>query len=109
MPATRGPQLRVSVLHSGDSAIVRLDGELDVATAEQLEKVLDELTATDPRPRLLVVDAEQLSFMDAAGLNPLLAAHRRLPTGSVRLYNARPAVARVLRLLDLADAFGLSG
>ena len=62
---------------------------------------------TPPPVRRIVVDADQLAFVDASGLAPLLAARRRLGEGSLRLRHARPPVLRVLRLLDLATVFGL--
>jgi anti-anti-sigma factor len=100
--------LRISVVRTGKRAVVRLDGELDLATAGDIDVVLHELEVGDqPPPQQIVIDAEQLIFIDAAGLNPLLRAVQRLPAGTLRLRNVRPPVLRVLRLLDLADQFGL--
>lgn len=107
MTATsRGPTLHVSVVRSGANAMIRLEGELDVATAGRLDEVLRDITDEGTAPRI-IVDAEQLTFIDASGLGPLLAARRRLGDSSLRLRNVRPPVLRVLRLLDLATAFGL--
>jgi anti-anti-sigma factor len=102
------PLLRVSVEHSGDSAVVRLDGELDCATAPQVEATLAELQLSPTPPRRIYVDADRLTFIDVSGLTPLLHAVRRLPAdGHLQLRNARRQVVRVVRLLDLADDLGL--
>ena len=101
------PLLRVSVEKSGDSAVIRLDGELDCATAPQVEEVLAEILASDRGPLRVYVDADRLIFADVSGLAPLVQAAHRLPQGNLQLRNARRQVVRVVRLLDLADQLGL--
>ena len=103
--ATRDPLLRVSVTLDGDTAILGLDGELDVASQSVLADAMLEIEKR--LPRRLVVDAARLTFVDAAGLHPLLSAQARMPATSIELRNVRPQIVRVLRLLDLAEAFGL--
>jgi anti-sigma B factor antagonist len=105
--ATRGPILGVSIARTGTGAVLRLDGELDIATAPQLAAAVAGVLDATPPPERVVIDAEQLMFVDASGLSPLLEARRRLGPGGLRLRNVRPPVLRVLRLLDLADALGL--
>jgi anti-sigma B factor antagonist len=57
----------------GDAAVLRLHGELDVATTAQLEQAL--AAATGERPRIVVVDLSSLEFMDSTGLRAVLAAN----------------------------------
>ena len=100
--------LRISVVREGTSAVVRLEGELDLATAGSIDVALHELEVGDaPPPQLIVIDAEHLTFLDAAGLNPLLSALQRWPPGTLRMRNVRRPVLLVLRLLGLAESFGL--
>ena len=107
MPQTY-PLLRVSVERCGESAVVRLDGELDCATAPEVEAVLAELQSSSDTPRRIYVDADRLTFIDMSGLAPLVDAVRRLPDGGhLQLRNARRQVVRVVRLLDLSDQLGL--
>lgn len=101
------PLLRVSVERSDDAAVVRLDGELDCATAPDVERVLSEILMSEQPPRRIYVDADRLAFVDVSGLAPLVQASRRLPDGELQLRNARRQVVRVIRLLDLADELGL--
>lgn len=102
----QGPLLRVSVVRIDDAVVVRLDGELDLATAPL---VADAIRAADEQVPVhrVVVDAEQLTFADASGLEPLLAVHDRLGPGAVQLRNAGPALRRLLQLLSLTDALGV--
>ena len=57
-------------LHTDGSAVVSLSGELDMASACQLWQVLVPLL----RLRRVTVDMSDVSFLDCAGLRPLLRA-----------------------------------
>jgi len=62
--------LHVTVTDRGDAIVVRLAGELDMATAA---RALDALRATDlSAVRSLVVDLADVSFCDSSGLRLLL-------------------------------------
>lgn len=52
--------------------VVTVTGELDMLTAPVLKACLDEQLATDPSH--LVLDLQQVSFLDSKGLNCLLFA-----------------------------------
>jgi anti-anti-sigma factor len=100
--------LRVSVVRTGDTAVLRLDGELDCATADQVDEALDAVLADHQPPQVILIDADRLAFVDVSGLAPLIRVRRQLPPGgSLQLRNARRQVVRVIRLLDLADELGL--
>jgi anti-anti-sigma factor len=102
------PLLQVSVERSADVAVIRLAGELDCATAGQVDAAINGVLDSDQPPRRILVDAERLSFIDVSGLDPLVRAAHRLPAGaSLQLRNAHRQVARVIRLLDLGDRLGL--
>jgi anti-sigma B factor antagonist len=89
----------VSVVRSGHRAVVRLSGELDCATAPELEAALADLTRAD-RPRVVVVEVAGLAFADVMGLGLLIdTADRLAPDGRLRVRGANRQVARVLTLL----------
>lgn len=102
----RGPILRVDVVRIDDAAVLRLEGELDFATAPVVDDALRE-TEDVGRLRRVVIDAADLTFLDASGLNPLLAARGRLGSGCVRIRHLQPNVRRVFELLSLTEAFDL--
>jgi anti-anti-sigma factor len=70
--------LRVECEVSGDgmSVCLRLDGEVDLDTAGQVEDALS--PALDPRCTRLVVDLADVSFMDSSGLRVLVVARNAL-------------------------------
>lgn len=96
--------LLVQCTERDGNAVVRLSGELDVATAPLLCAELDVLVA-DGASRL-ILDLSELAFLDAAGSAALMHA-RRISSeyaGWVRLVGVRPQAQRVLRLLRLTEA-----
>jgi len=99
--------LELSVHRCGASVLVRLTGELDLATRELLDALLDPLLQRSARPvvRRLVVDCAELTYLDASGLTPLLHARAvlRRRGGTVELRAVPPPAHRVLEVLGLAD------
>ena len=77
--------------------MVRLDGEIDMATVSVLETALAGLS------RDVVIDADGVSFMDSTGLKAILDARDRLASeGRTLSVHNRPTA--VQRLFDAAGA-----
>jgi anti-anti-sigma factor len=99
MPASQPPpRLRIDVAGDGAGVVLRLRGELDAATAPELERELTGLAQTGP---VLVLDLHELSFLDSLGLNMLFRAHEWALTQDVALRIVRAPV-HVQRLIALA-------
>jgi anti-sigma B factor antagonist len=83
--------------------VVRLRGELDVATAPEFERVLVRLRPPDQR---VVLDLSELRFMDSTGLRILLQARRVASEGGwqLALRNVPPNVLRLLKLSGVEEA-----
>jgi anti-anti-sigma factor len=98
----RPPLLQITVLRRPRAVTLRLDGELDLSGQQSLATTLRQLLDTQDSPRLLVIDAAQLRFLDGSGAEPLVAAGRLLDGrgGECRIVNASASVRRVLRLVD---------
>ena len=58
-------------------ATIRLAGELDISTAADVERLLEELDVSDG-PARIVMDLRGLQFMDSTGLRLLVTADVRL-------------------------------
>jgi anti-anti-sigma factor len=97
--------LRVSVREQGHSAIVEVDGELDLASSHQLALALDQTWRK--QPRLVVLELGDLRFIDMAGLRVLLVAQQRAEHEHARLVlaNVREPVHRVMRLANVTGLF----
>jgi anti-sigma B factor antagonist len=68
-------QLQVDATRARDRVVLRLRGELDLASVPLLQR---ELEAVDLEPAAMVLlDLRELHFMDSTGLRAILAAHSR--------------------------------
>jgi anti-anti-sigma factor len=96
---------RITPLYSG-SVSVELTGELDLVSVPALTEQFD--CALDMSPDL-VVDLQEVTFLDAAVIATFLQAQRRAlaQDGSLILINATPWVEKVLRAARATEAIPL--
>jgi anti-sigma B factor antagonist len=89
-----------------DRALV-VTGELDLATAPRLRQQLAMLIEEAHSPAL--VDLSGVSFVDAAGLSPFLAARRSVEPTDVELVLLNPSapVRRLLEITETSELFEL--
>ena len=94
--ATAGPASR--------TVEVRIRGELDIASAPELTAVLDRLLAADHR--VVVLELDDLSFLDCAGMRPIRAALCALRGrgGTLVIRHPQPLVERTLRIAGFGEA-----
>jgi anti-anti-sigma factor len=90
---------QVSLDDRGRVVVVRVQGEVDTATAPRMGEVLDAQLADKRR---VVLDLSDVDFMDLHGLAVLIRAARR---DRANFVVARPAPC-VLRLLELIRSDG---
>jgi len=85
------------------AVLVRLEGELDLASSWQLRRRL--LAAVSPRVRTVDLDLADVTFIDSSGLGTLvgLAEELRGRSVSVVVRNPSAATQRLLRLAALDD------
>jgi anti-sigma B factor antagonist len=92
------PDFRVVVSARREGTLVVPRGELDLATAPDLEAVL--VAQTGP----VVLDLRELSFVDASGLRVLLQAEARSRQNGKNLsFIAGRAVRRLFEIADVPD------
>jgi len=97
-PVTPQP-FQVSTEDHERVVLVRVQGEVDAATAPRMAEVVDRQLAAERR---VVLDLSSVDFMDLHGLAVLMRAARR---DRSRFVVARPAPC-VLRLLELIHSDG---
>jgi len=89
----------LSIRSSRDGPLHRLvpHGELDIATAADLERAFDSV-------EMIVVDLTELGFMDSTGTKLLLQMYVSCEHGDrLRIVNGSRTVARVLDLTGVRD------
>src|ERR671929_1309116 len=83
-------------------AYLTLRGELDLATAPELEQLVNERIDAGQD---VVVDLRALEFMDSSGIRVLVAAHARAGRSGTRLVVVRPErghpVAKIIEVSGL--------
>ncbi len=100
-------QLEVDT-HDEDGGLrIELRGELDLATAPQVEEAL--AGAEGDAPGLIVLDLSKLSFLDSSGLRTIVAADARARDVGRRLAVVKgpEAVQRVFTITGLEDRLDL--
>jgi anti-sigma B factor antagonist len=95
-----GEALTIGVRHERGCAIVTVAGEIDIATVTRMRERLFELAASGGP---LVVDLDQVRFIDSAGLSALVGAANRAAGygGSLHVVCARPTIRQLFRLTGL--------
>ena len=98
--AAEPAQLHIRVLRREGYLLVRLAGEVDLATVCTLHFALDTLVRESPR---LAVDAAELTFIDVLGVRMLRRAREQAVRGNgwLRLIGVRPQLGSLLELLGL--------
>jgi anti-sigma B factor antagonist len=100
--------LRVTV--DGDIAKMAIAGEVDLLRAPAIATALRDLLGTH-RIRGVMLDLQQVSFMDSTGIQVLVAAHRDATANglTVAITAASTPVRRLLMLTGTDETFGLTG
>jgi len=94
-------QLHLNTSFDGATATLRAAGELDIYTSGRLAALTDQLCAREVEE--IVVDGNQLSFVDSAGLRALVLAHDRASVQGIdlRVGAASDALGKVLSMTGL--------
>lgn len=99
------PNFRIETLESPSRATIKLAGELDSGTlGELLERFERVLGASDAGERELVLDLEEVSFIDSSGMRAIIMIERRASERGVWLSITPPPA----ELTDLLQVTGLS-
>ena len=95
--------LSISIERADGIVLMSLGGELDAATAGDLQAHLSQLAAD--RSVRLIIDLAQLEFIDSSGLNALALGSRVLAAngGSLVVAGAAAHIQRVFEIVHLAS------
>ena len=92
--------LTLRSVRDGETHVVALLGELDIAGAPALEQELLRVEASDAAQ--IVLDLSSLEFIDSTGIRLVVMAADRLPDGRLTLLRGPKQVHRVFEITDLA-------
>ena len=107
--------ITTSVEHRYGVAVLAVGGEIDMFTAPQFEKAIDDVLADDPPT--LVIDLTEVTLLASAGLRLLATANERFvlatankrfgESGGFAVVAGAPATIRPIELTDLNEVFDL--
>jgi anti-anti-sigma factor len=108
MTSQEPPLLDVEVRTDDGRSKVSVAGELDAASAGELEEAL---SAQSLAGTMIELDLGEVSFIDSSGLRALLVAQQAATDagGSLVLVATTPAVDRLLELTGLNETFRRAG
>jgi anti-sigma B factor antagonist len=85
------------------TAMIRLQGELDISNADSFRSAVEEVVAE--APGRLVFDLSELTFMDSSGIAVMVYAANNVE--AVELRHATTIVRRVVEATGLSDILRL--
>jgi len=82
-----------------DTLVARIKGEIDLAVADELRRVIDERLKAE-RFQSVILDLAGVSFIDSSGLGFILGRYKKITGqgGKMFIVSARPSVARILEI-----------
>ncbi len=91
----------------GTSAVLSVNGEVDVYTAPTLRERI--LSAMNEGATTIVIDLSNVSFMDSTGLGILVGALKRMrqADGELHVVCDSEPVLKIFRVTGLMDVFGV--
>jgi anti-anti-sigma factor len=96
--------LLINTRRDGNSTAIALSGELDQASADELDAVIRDAEETDVGR--IVVDLSGVSFVDSVGLSALLGAKKRSDGRLIYIPSNHDAVRRLLELTGTIEMLG---
>jgi anti-anti-sigma factor len=109
-PAASGsfPQLTIITEHHGPRSLLKLSGELDLCSADDLHRAVGTVLEQHD-PQSLTMDLSALTFADCAGLSVLVWARDCLAERGLELVvtGSQPIVRRLLAVTGLTAYLGL--
>ena len=102
------PFLSIDAEHQSDAYVVRIVGELDLSGCAEFDLALE--AAEQSQAGRIVIDLEELTFIDSIGLRTLLQASRRSASNGNRLQitHVEGHPAKLFRLTGLDEVLPLT-
>ncbi|MEO6605145.1 MAG: STAS domain-containing protein [Aeromicrobium sp.] len=100
-------ELALSTHTVDDFEIIEVGGEVDVYTAPKLREAI--VTAIDAGHTRLIIDVENVAFLDSTGLGVLVGALKRVRAdgGSLDIVCTHERILKIFGITGLDKVFGL--
>ena len=100
----------LKIYNDGNRVTAAITGDIDHHAARGLREELDDVISRS-RPELLIIDMENVGFMDSSGIGLILGRMRavRANGGELLIKNARRDIAEVIKISGLSQLIVDSG
>jgi anti-sigma B factor antagonist len=100
--------MEILTLKKAQGYIVKLRGELDAETADDVEKVLDEILKLAPRQ--VHIDCQDLQFISSRGLGVFVGRFQEIQEKNIQfsLFNMKPTIKNVFKILGLDEIISIN-
>ena len=100
-------EFTVSTRNEGPVTVVEVGGEVDVYTAPRLREAV--VTAIDSGNTRLVIDVENVEFLDSTGVGVLVGALKKVrsASGTLDIVCTQPRLLKIFGITGLDKVFGL--
>lgn len=94
----------LKIYNDGNRVTAAISGDIDHHSARELRVALDDVISRS-RPELLVMDLENVGFMDSSGIGLILGrlSSIRAVGGELLIKNARREIAEVIKISGLTN------
>ncbi len=94
----------LKIYNDGNRVTAAISGDIDHHSAREFRAALDDVISRS-RPELLVIDMENVGFMDSSGIGLLLGRLKsvRAVGGELLVKNARREIAEVIKISGLSS------
>lgn len=98
-------ELKLSTKDLGEYRVIKLKGEVDIYTAPRLKEAM--VKAVDENRYKIVVDLEDVDFLDSTGLGVLVGGLKRVKPfdGEIGILCTQEKILRVFRITGLTKVF----
>jgi anti-sigma B factor antagonist len=103
----REMEFTVSTRNEGPFTVVEVGGEVDVYTAPRLREAV--VTAIESGNTRLVIDVENVEFLDSTGVGVLVGALKKVRSvgGTLDIVCTQPRLLKIFVITGLDKVFGL--
>jgi anti-sigma B factor antagonist len=100
-------RIDTTLRHVNGIPVLDVVGEIDIYTTPQFKEAVG--MVIDEGKRGIIINMEQVSYMDSSGFGTLLSATKRLRplSGSLHLVGCNDAISRMLQITRLNTIFGV--
>lgn len=84
---------------------IKLIGEVDIYTVENLKSAIDEAMKRSPKD--LIFDFEELEYIDSTGLGALIGVRGKYKDVEIKIVNLRSNVKRLFDITGLTKIFSV--